>query len=95
MNYKTLRQQLRGLAAADFGMNEEGWEQRYAKLLAPQFKLTEKEMTTLLRLTKQRHVEHEARLQGPDPDWAGWYAEFMMDYMCIQTGQACQTGGAE
>ena len=44
------------------------------------FRMTEVELKNLLLDAKEKHTCFE-RVSGPDPDWAGWYANYMIKVM--------------
>jgi hypothetical protein len=41
--------------------------------------LTREALTALLKETEQAHAAHERTLGYSDPDWAAWYAQFLID----------------
>jgi hypothetical protein len=37
------------------------------------------DLAAALRRAEEAHGRHEAEIGRPDPDWPGWYAQFMVD----------------
>lgn len=60
------------------------WQDSYARNLTKCTGFPERELVSLLSLAKTEHKKYEAMQKFDvygDPDWATWYAEFMLPYL--------------
>lgn len=48
------------------------------------------DLAAALRRAEAAHGRHEAQLGHPDPDWPGWYAQYMFDEQTGHLDQAMQ-----
>jgi len=44
------------------------------------------DLTAALRRAAEAHGRHEAEIGHPDPDWPGWYAQYMVDEQASRSG---------
>ncbi len=52
------------------------------------------DLAAALRRAEEAHGRHEKELGHPDPDWPGWYAEFMVDEQSGASGQSSPGSGS-
>lgn len=43
--------------------------------------MEKEELTQLLRAAEKAHKQHEKEIGKPDPDWAEWYADYIIQKM--------------